>query len=191
MRRLVLAVACSFWSLPATADAPKPVDPYDRSIERLRYECFSDLGRREITLFANGTIRLREGLKASPTMSLGELGRDQVDEVLARLAEIDLRETDTNTTSVSGDWVERCRLQLDRPGDKDRVFSFSRYDTRPPGLDRLIRLAEDLASRVQPSQRAQHLPTGYVPKTGDVPRVDSQLFGYHGETADSSVELDG
>lgn len=175
------------------AEVPKPVDPYDRSIERLRYECFSDLGRREITLFANGTIRVREGLKTSPTMSLGELGRDQVDEVLARLAEIDLKETDTDTTSVSGDWVERCRLQLDRPGDKERVFSFSRYDTRPPGLDRLVRVAENLASRVQPSQRAQHLPTGYVPKTGDVlRRVDGQLFRIIGETADKQgVELDG
>lgn len=191
---LLLAATC--WPAGAGAGenpAPRAADPYDRSVERLRYECYSTLGRREITLFANGTVRVREGLKSSPTMSLGELGREQLDEYLARLRDIDLRETDADSTGVGGDWVERCRLQLDRPGDRERIFSFGRYDTRPPGVERLVRLAEDLAARVQPAERAQHLPTGYVPRAGDVlRRIDGQLFRIIGETADKQgLELDG
>lgn len=189
---LLAAAGRGAWAA-AEDTAPRAVDPYDRSIERLRYECYSTLGRREITLFANGTVRVREGLKTSPTMSLGELGREQLDDYLARLRDIDLKETDADSTGVGGEWVERCRLQLDRPGDRERVFSFGRYDTRPPGVEALVRVAEDLAARVQPAQRAQHLPTGYVPRAGDVlRRVDGQLFRIIGETADKQgVELDG
>ena len=189
-----LALGLSLLAGLLAAEAPPTTpDPYDRSIERLRYECYSELGRREVTLFANGTIRLREGLKASPTMALGELGRDELDAVLRRLAAVDLTETDTDVTGVGGEWVEKCRLQLDRPEDRERVFSFGRYDTRPPGVQRLVEIAEDLARQVPPASRAQHLPTGYVPQPGDVlRRVDGHLFRIIGETADKNgVELDG
>jgi len=169
------------------------VDPFDRSIERLRYECYNSLARREITLFANGTVRLRDGLKTNPTLALGELTRDELLSALKQLEEIDFSETETTTEGVGGEWVERCRLQLDLPNDRERVFSFGRLDTRPPAVERLVRAAEALALRVQPTDRAQRLPTGYVPKAGDVlRRVDGQLFRILGDTADKQgVELDG
>ncbi len=168
------------------------VDPFDRSIERLRYECYNTLGRREITLFANGTIRLRDGLKTGPTLSLGELTRDELVATVKQLAEIDFTETEISTQGVGGEWVEHCRLQLDLPNDRERVFSFGRLDTRPPAVERLVNLAEALALRVQPTGRAQHLPSDYVPLAGDVlRRLDGLHFRVLGDTADrAGVELD-
>jgi len=180
-------------ALPQREPPPRvEVDPFDRSIERLRYECYNTLGRREITLFANGTIRLRDGLKATPTLSLGELTRDELNATVKQLSEIDFSETEISTQGVSGEWVEHCRLQLDLPNDRERVFSFSRFDTRPPAVERLVNLAEALVVRVQPTGRAQHLPTGYVPLAGDVlRRLDGLHFRILGDTADrAGVELD-
>lgn len=193
MATLLLALAAGGAFLPREAPKRVELDPFDRSIERLRYECYSTLGRREITLFANGTIRLRDGLKTSPTLALGELGRDELLVYLRRLQEVDLTEAEETTQGVGGEWVERCRLQLARPDDRDRVYSFGRLDTRGPAVDRLVRIAEDLATHVQPINRAQHLPTGYDPRPGDVlRRIDGQLFRVIGDTADKrGIELDG
>src|SRR5262249_19855434 len=58
---LAIAVAAAFGS-GAAAGAPLPVPPSsERSIEVLRLDCASKIGRREVTLFGNGTIRLRDG----------------------------------------------------------------------------------------------------------------------------------
>jgi hypothetical protein len=190
--RLLCIALAGGGSFGATTPPRVEADPFDRSIERLRYECFNSFSRREVTLFANGTIRLREGMKSTPTMSLGELTRDELLAVLESLGEIDFTEAEAATQGVRGEWVEQCRLQLDLPAAPERVFNFARYDTRPPAVERAVRAAEDLARRVQPVGRAEHLPIGYEAKAGDVlRRVDGRLFRVIGESQDKiGLELD-
>ena len=65
---LLLAVVGSVLAAggdPLAADA--------RSTEVLRYECSNQLGRRDVTLFANGTVRLRQGLWEEQELYLDEL----------------------------------------------------------------------------------------------------------------------
>src|SRR5262249_31989544 len=45
-----------------------------RSVEIVRYDCVTDTTRHEITLFGNGTIRVRDGLIKHEWMGLAELG---------------------------------------------------------------------------------------------------------------------
>ena len=160
----------------------------------LRYECRNDLGRREITLFGNGTVRLREGLKQDPVMTLGELNPEELGGFLARLRQEDLSEVPFETdNALDGAWIESCRLELMLPPAPDRTYVFGRYDSLPLGLSRVVRIAEDLAGKVDPRSREEHLPAGYVPRNGDVlRRVDGELFRIVGPTADKlGVELIG
>lgn len=160
----------------------------------LRYECRSELGRREITLFGNGTVRLREGLKESEVMTLGELAPDELEASLARLRAEDLSEAPASTLGiVGGPWVESCRYELSLPEVAARVFTFGRYDSLSLQLSRLLRVAEDLAGKVDPRSREKHLPAGYEPKPGDIlVRVDGEEFRIVGETADKrGLELIG
>ena len=62
----------------------------DRSTEVLRYDCVTDLARREMTLFANGTIRLRKGQIGNEWMGLAELSPDKMQAFLNRLSGEDL-----------------------------------------------------------------------------------------------------
>jgi hypothetical protein len=160
----------------------------------LRYECRNDLGRREITLFGNGTVRLREGLKEDPVMTLGELSPAELEGFLARLAAEDLSEVPSETdNALDGAWIESCRLELSLPSTATRRYGFGRYDSLPLNLSRVVRIAEDLAGKVDPRSRQEHLPPGYDPRPGDVlKRVDGELFRIVGPTADKlGVELIG
>lgn len=160
----------------------------------LRYECRNDLGRREITLFGNGTVRLREGLKEDPLMTLGELSPAELDGFLARLRAEDLSEVPFETdNALDGAWIETCRLELALPSTPARRYGFGRYDSLPLTLSRVVRIAEDLAAKVDPRSREEHLPPGYDPRPGDVlKRVDGELFRIVGPTADKlGVELIG
>jgi hypothetical protein len=160
----------------------------------LHYECRNDLGRREITLFGNGTVRLREGLKEDPVMTLGELSPAELEGFLARLAAEDLSEVPSETdNALDGAWIESCRLELSLPSTATRRYGFGRYDSLPLTLSRVVRIAEDLAGRVDPRSRQEHLPAGYDPRPGDVlKRVDGELFRIVGPTADKlGVELIG
>jgi hypothetical protein len=160
----------------------------------VRYECRNELGRREITLFGNGTVRLREGLKEDPRMTLGELTPDELTAFVARLGGEDLSEVPPETdNALDGAWIETCRFELSLPDAPPRAFVFGRYDSLQLGLSRLVRIAEDLAAKVDPRARGEHLPAGYEPRTGDVlRRVDGELFLIVGPTADKlGVELSG
>src|SRR3954466_15974959 len=83
-----------------------------RSFEVLRYECASELGRREVTLFLNGTVRLRDGEPGKEAMGLAELNPDELDGAVNRLAEEDLSESRRLPSGVEGQWVEKCMLAL-------------------------------------------------------------------------------
>lgn len=159
----------------------------------LRLDCRSSLGRHEVTLFANGTVRLREGAPGAERMSLGELGRSELDAVVRRLEEIDLDEARIPRDSASGEWVERCELELRLAGRSERRLSFSRYDSLDLAVDRVRRIAVELGEGIDPRGRADHLPRGYRPQVGDcLQRIDGTRYAVRGLTGDGKgIEMVG
>lgn len=165
----------------------------ERSTEIFRLDCGNTLGRREVTLFANGTVRLREGDRGRETLGLAELGPDELGAFLRRLQEEDLSEVGTLERGVDGDWVERCDLALSLPGRSFRSFRYGRYDALPLPLSRLLRVIEEIGAKVTEPLAAERLPEGYQPRSGDVlRRLDGQLFEVVAETSDKKgIELWG
>ena len=168
-------------------------NPSDRTVEILRYGCANSLGRREVTLFGNGTVRLRDGERGKEAMGLDELGPDEYQGAIRRLEGEELSEVRPPGRGIDGEWIERGELILGIPGRPVQVFHFGRYDSLPLQLSRVVRIAEDLAAGVQDLQGVEQLPPGYEPKPGDVlKRVDSQLYEVVAFTADNrGVELRG
>lgn len=165
---------------------------HDRSTVRLRYDCRSEIGRREITLFANGTVRLREGLAREERFELGELSPEELTAFENRLAEIDLAEDDPGgRVVVDGPWMEQCRLDLLTIAERPVSFSFSKAATRSLSIDRLTRMAEELAGHVRP-EIGGDLPAGYQPVSGDeLVRADGRHFRVVALTSDGkAVELE-
>ncbi|HSL81869.1 MAG TPA: hypothetical protein VLF66_03785 [Thermoanaerobaculia bacterium] len=198
----VVAGAAAGEPVPALGQESRE-DPFlgrdPRSIVVLRFECASDLGRREVTLFGNGTVRLWEGAPGEEEMSLGELAPEALDGTLARLAAEDLSEVPPKVHGVEGDWVERCVLELpwlvERPGaagGATPAYRFSRYGSLPLALSRVVALAMEL-TEVAEGERAPGLPPGYEPRRGDVlVRTDGARFRVVELTADGKgVELEG
>jgi len=165
-----------------------------RSLVVLRLECASDLGRRETTLFGNGTVRLRDGLPGEEEMVLAELDPEALEGVLARLEAEDLAEVRAETRDVEGEWVERCLLELPlrEGGGGPTRFRFSRYAALPLGLSRVVAIAREL-EEVAERGRGLGLPAGYAPRRGDVlERSDGARFRVVQHTADGKgVELLG
>jgi hypothetical protein len=168
----------------------------ERSLERLRFDCASEIGRRDLTLFANGTLRLREGPPGIERMWLQELPPDRLRAYLNRLAEPARRETPPANTTASGEWVERCVLELRLEGRPYERYQFDRYDTLTLDLQRTAAIARELADRVDTSRPAEGdtvLPRGYQARVGDVLRhADGTRYRVNGFTSDGSgVELIG
>jgi hypothetical protein len=167
--------------------------PSNRSIEVLRLDCASRLGRREVTLFGNGTIRLRDGPIGKEWMGLAELGPDELQGTLRRLGEEDLSDASHLPQGVVGEWVEKCDLVLALPGGKRQKFFYGRYDTLPLALYRVQRVAEELADKVALLRDVEVLPEHYEPRLGDVlKRTDGTRYRVANFTSDrKGVELDG
>jgi len=140
----------------------------DRSFEIVRYDCLTDTTRHEITLFGNGTIRVRDGLIKHEWMGLAELGPDELQGFLNRLSEEDLSQSASPEKGVEGNWVERCELRLQLPGKSLKTFRFGHYDPLGLTLSRVVRIAGELGEKVQLVKDADALPAGYVPEVGDV-----------------------
>ncbi len=172
-------------ALPAHASDPRSTVLFD-------LDCASSLGRRDLTLFANGTIRLVEGLKGEEKMRLGELDPNHLEGFRNRLAAVDLTDAESMGGAITGRWVEKCDLSVRRKGTL-RQFHFGRYDTLSLPLEQLNLIAKDLAEQVPPEENEHHLPVGYKPKMGDVlERVDGHRFEVVGFTSDGKgVELEG
>jgi len=191
MRRLgvVLAVLLSCLAVGVPPSGARD----DRSFEVFDFDCTSPLGRRQVTLFANGTVRLREGELGKEAMGLAELDPDALHGALARLGAENLGEIDQLPRGVDGEWVERCELRLALADRPERSFRFGRYDALPLPLSRLLRVVEDCAGKVGGVHKKEHLPEGYEPHPGDVlKRTDGQLFEVIAFTADDKgVELLG
>jgi hypothetical protein len=168
---LVLSVAG-----PASADPAAPArDP--RSVVVLREDCRSSIARQELTLFANGTIRLRHGDPESPQMALHELGHSALESYVVRLRAIDLTEAELSGHGPSGEWTERCVLELDRADGVLERFDYERYSSGSLGLDRVRRLIEDLFDEMKDTLDSSEIPSTYRPVIGDVlERGDGELF---------------
>jgi hypothetical protein len=140
----------------------------DRSLEIVRYDCLTDTTRHEITLFGNGTVRVRDGLIKHEWMGLAELGPDELQGFVNRLSEEDLAESVSPEKGVDGNWVERCELRLQLPDKGLRTFHFGHYDPLGLTLSRVVRIAQELGEKVQLTTDAAALPVDYVPEVGDV-----------------------
>jgi len=182
----VLVVLAVLFVPPATAD--------DRSLEVVRYDCTTDLTRREVTLFGNGTIRLRDGQIGNEWMGLTELGPDELHGFLNRLEGEDLSESRNPERGVEGAWIERCELRLQLPGQPLQTYRFGHYDPLPLNLSRVVHIAEELGEKVPVVKDKDELPADYEPRPGDVlKRVgDGALFRIVAFTGDGKgVELRG
>ena len=183
-------VAAVFVAALAAAAAATAATTSDRSRELLDYRCANDLGVRQVTLFANGTVRLREGLGKQPRMRLGEIGPVELAGYLRRLAAEDLSEVHDRQESNEGEWVEHCTLRLALDGAKERWLAFSRFDSLPLPVATIVRVADELAELTRVTSE---LPAGYQPRIGDVlRRADGVLFAVAGFTSDGTgLELQG
>jgi hypothetical protein len=181
----------SFVLLLALAAPAFAADP--RSTEVLRLDCANTLGRREVTLFGNGTIRLREGKPGEELMGLSELGTGEYQGFVERLKAESLAEVGRLLPGVEGDWVEQCMLALNLPDRPPRVLHFGRYDTLPLPLAHLLLIVQDMAAKVTTLEGMERLPDHYEPHLHDVlRRVDGNLYRVAGFTVDGKgVELHG
>jgi hypothetical protein len=173
-------------ALPARGD--------DRSTEILRYECRTDVARRETTLFANGTIRLRKGQIGNDKMGLAELAPDKLQGFINRLAGEDLSESKSPDKGPEGAWIEHCELRLQLPGKDLQTFQFGQYDPLPLNLSHVVRIAQELEKKVRIVKESDDLPAGYEPRRGDVLRHtgDGNRFRIIGFTSDEKgVEREG
>ena len=192
--RLAAALACAQLLVAAlaaaqAAPAPPPVDARSRVI--LREDCGSTIGRREVTLFANGTVRVRQGTPGAEEMTLGELGRDEVEAFVNRLAEPDLSETDLVESAPDGVWVERCLLELALPGAPEREFRYGRYSTHSLALRTILWVVQDVVEKANPVAEERSFPPDYEPWAGDLlERNDGVVFELMGFTGEGlGVEL--
>jgi hypothetical protein len=200
---LALVVAAAL--LPA---APQPLaaqaaEDDERSAVLLLRECVSTLERQEVTLFANGTVRLRSGPPGEETMALGELAPDELETYVRRLREEDLSETERLSRGPEGEWVEGCRVELrygvmarwfgppPRREDRnwqpegDEAFAYRRFDSLSLPLSRIVALVDGMIGRVDVAAGRHTLPPGYRPREGDVlRRNDDVLFRLERRTAD-------
>lgn len=170
-----------------------------RSTEILRYGCGSELGRRETTLFANGTVRLRQGAWEAQKLYLDELTPEALEENLRVLRSVySEREIDRILEPIGrgpeGAWTERCEVYLALPeSDEPLHFEFSTYDIPPLAIARIVQVADDLAAFTRPTSLEERLPDDYEPQFGDVLRTREGLrFQVLRLTTDQrGVELQG
>jgi hypothetical protein len=187
-----LTAVCALLAIALPAAGWAAVDD-PRAFEVLRYECANELGRREVTLFLNGTVRLRDGAPGKEALGLGELNPDELDGAIHRLEEEDLSEARRLPSGIEGQWIEKCMLALQLPDKPIQVFHFGRYDTLPLALSRVLRVAEDVAAKVPDLKGDEQLPSDYEPRVGDVlKRIDNNLYKIHGISDDKQgMEMQG
>ncbi|MEM8964422.1 MAG: CDP-alcohol phosphatidyltransferase family protein [Acidobacteriota bacterium] len=167
-----------------------------RSTERLSYVCRSELGQRDITLFANGTVRLREGLHGERRMGLAELDPEELATVVTRLGESDATGTLDSVPSRSAfdePWISQCQLRVELADTEPKAWYFSQVDSLSLEVGRLIRIAEELAARTRTAEEPSGLPFRYEPEAGDIlVGIDASRWRVVGLTSDGlAVELDG
>ncbi len=188
---LPLAWALLCGSIAAATEPPPADDPRARVV--VLRDCVTEVGHAELTLFANGTLRLREGERRHERMLLAELSRVELASYLRRLEAIDLSETEEGRAEVEGALVESCRVELALPDRDARSFLFGRFDSLPLALSHLLAVLDELDAETRRRAPRGRLPRGYEPRPGDVlERIDGARYEVVGFTADlGGVELLG
>lgn len=193
-----------------------PPDPLRRGPirELLRYECESELARRDVILFSDGMVRVKgvalEGKDPSgngpletgagrdhpgtgeatpeegPELVLHQLTPDELEDFLARLEQDRGPEAgDLSLRAPGGDWVESCRLVLELPDQPREEHEFGPYDSLSLALSRRLKVVRDLEARAREAAQLSRLPRGYEPRPGDVlERRDGVLFEIVRDTSD-------
>lgn len=184
--RVIVLVACLAW-----LGAGEPVDPRSRVL--VRRDCLSELGHTDVTLFANGTIRLREGEGPEQKMTLAELPYDVLRDYVNRLEEIDLSETESGIPEGELQWIGRCEIELGRGEEEPKIFQFGRYESLSLALSRVNTIVDELVVEADERIPKGRLPRDYQPRAGDVlVRADGSRFKVIGYTADKNgIELQG
>lgn len=178
---------------PRPAPLPQVADA--RSWELFRHRCAGQLGERELTLFLDGTIRLRVSDREGQDVRLGELEEEALARAYGNLRAIQLgigregREWSrpTRGRSLSGEFLQECDVVLHLPELEEKSFLFSPMEILPLWLGQLRQMAEDLAERTEALAHAG-LPKDYQPRHGDVlRRRDGALFRFVGITSDNKA----
>jgi hypothetical protein len=164
-----------------------------KSTELVDHRCVGDLAEDQLTLFANGTVRLRGRVGEREDMLLAELERRETDGFVARLLDADLSEAESLRSGITGEWISQCGLTLTLPNRPAVFFRYGRFDVLPHALETVRTVLTEVESLAR--TRAVHgsLPRDYEPKPGDfVRRSDGELFEVIAFTADGKgVELNG
>lgn len=166
----------------------------DRSTEIIRLDCQTETTRREVTLFANGTVRLRDGLIGREWMGLTELNPDELKGFVNRLSDEELTDIEALRQGIHGAWIERCELRLKVPEKPLYTFEFGQMDSLPLTLSRVVRIARELDAKVAMVKDKDELPADYDPEPGDILKRagDGAPFRVVAFTSDNKgVELEG
>lgn len=201
--RIVRCARAAVWlvlaTFVATATVAQRVDL--RSLELVELDCSSGIGSRQLTVFANGTTRVRLRKGEERQMLLKELGPGELDAYLNRLREVDLSEAEDGQESATGEWVESCDLTLDLDAgafeDTEaapvRSYSLGPYDSLSLSLSRVLGVVEEIFAWAQDTVTVGDFPNDYRPSPGEVlRRHDGLLFEVIAYTSDErGVELWG
>jgi hypothetical protein len=164
-----------------------------KSTELVDHRCVGELAEDDLTLFANGTVRLRERVGERENMLLAELERSEIDGFVARLLEVDLSEAESLRSGITGEWISQCGLTLSLPDRPAVFFRYGRFDVLPHSLETVRVVLTELETLARTRVVHGTLPKDYEPKPGDfVRRGDGELFEVIGLTSDGKgVELNG
>ena len=164
-----------------------------RTWEVVRRDCRTSISRQEITLFGNGTLRLKLRTEDKDELRLAELNPDEVQAYIRRLEDEDLSEVDEGHEEIIGSLIERCSLFLDLPDREPERYYFGRFDSMPLTLARLNSIVDDMFVEVEQLAPEGGLPRNYFPEPGDIlERTDGHLFEVIALTSDrKGVELQG
>lgn len=177
----------------AAAQAALAEDP--RSVVLFEQRCDSDRGSHVVTLFANGTIRLKETVGSRVVLHLAELTPEDLGAYRAQLLVTDPSDgliADRGGTDIGGLGVERCVLVIAAAGRAPVRHVFSPLSVPSLRIDRWLRLAEDLAQRARPKDEPETLDEDYEPHLGDILRdVAGQRYRVVWVSVEGWVELDG
>ena len=173
------------------AASEPPTDPRSQIV--LQRECVSQETRAEVTLFANGTVRLRDGEGPKRHMQLAELGAEELTALRGRLEALDFTEVDPNLPEHELEWTERCTLELKLEERSAQSFRYGGFDSLPLSLSQVDAIADELVAEVAARAPVGQLPKNYVPRSGDIlERADGATFRVIGYTSDKrGVELQG
>ena len=165
-----------------------------RSTIVLQRSCISDLWHGDLSLFANGTVRLRSESNGERSLQLIELDPVEMEGYLNRIDEMNFAEVEQRHFGPTGDWVARCSLLVLQGSSSEPLrFDYLDLSALPLALTRLVSLAGELEEVLRQRTTLGEIGFGYMPRVGDLLRRSSgDLYEVVGFTSDGSgVELQG